>query len=152
MSKKRIKMRNVAIIGIACLVVSMFVACGDKNNCKEINSNFETEYAKYNTLHKQFDEYLIQCMQIEGYEETYDSLRLFIGLSWGLDLVSAIHVYEAWRVDIEIWSSLTDSQRKLITDTYEIATKTRLQGDVCATMVNDNPDCLDDKEEFNGKC
>ena len=117
----------------------------------EINSNFETEYAKYKALHKQFSECLLQCMAIEGYEDAYWSFGV-IGLHWGTDLAMAIHTYEVWSEDIDIWSKLTDSQQTLMTDTYEIAKKTRLQGDVCATMVNDNPDCLGDKEEFNGKC
>jgi hypothetical protein len=129
----------------------MFVACSDKNNCKEINSKFETEYAKYNALHKQFDEYLTQCMHIEGYEDTYRSVGI-IGLYWGTDLATAIYIYDTWSENIDIWSNLTDSQQKLITDTYEVALKTRAQGEICAGMVIDNPDCLGDKEEFNGKC
>ena len=144
-------MRNMVKIVIACLAVSMFVACGDKDKCTEANSHFEIEYAKYNTLHKQFDEYLKQCMQIEGYEDAYSSVGI-IGLSWGTDLVTAIYVYDVWSEDIDIWSNLTDAQQQLITDIYDIANKTRMQGDICVTMVSNNPDCLGDKEEFNRKC
>ena len=151
MSKKNLIMRNVAKIGIACLAVIMLFACGDKNKCKEINSNFDTEYAKYNELHKQFDEYLTQCMQIDGYKDAYEHFMI-IGLPWGTDLKTAIHIYEVWNEDTDIWSNLTDSQQKLITDTYDIATKAWTQGSICAEMVNNNPDCLGDKEEFNGIC
>jgi len=54
--------------------------------------------------------------------------------------------------DVEIWSKLTDAQRELIMITYEIATKTQFQGDICATMVIDNPDCLGNKKKFNEIC
>ena len=76
MKKNKLSLRNVIVIAV-CLAMSMFVACGDKNNCKEINSNFETEYAKYKALHKQFSECLLQCMAIEGYEDAYLVFRSY---------------------------------------------------------------------------